>query len=73
MPGTLSGAVDLKQALAVRQITSYGLTHDQFFLIIAVMKEEGLLPSELADKTARDRIKAGTNPQKLTSRLHWSW
>lgn len=37
------------------EIASYGLTHGQFFLIIAVMEEEGLLPSELADKTAQDR------------------
>lgn len=37
------------------EIASYGLTHGQFFLIIAVMEEEGLLPSELADKTSQDR------------------
>lgn len=37
------------------EIASYGLTHGQFFLIIAIMEEEGLLPSELADKTAQDR------------------
>lgn len=37
------------------EIVSYGLTHGQFFLIIAIMEEEGLLPSELADKTSQDR------------------
>ena len=37
------------------EIASYGLTHGQFFLIIAVMEEDGLLPSELADKTCQDR------------------
>lgn len=37
------------------EITSYGLTHGQFFLIVALMEEDGLLPSELAKKTAQDR------------------
>lgn len=37
------------------EIKSYSLTHGQFFLIVAIMEEEGLLPSELADKTAQDR------------------
>ena len=37
------------------EIASYGLTHGQFFLIVAIMEEEGLLPSELADKTSQDR------------------
>lgn len=37
------------------EIASYGLTHGQFFLIVAIMEEEGLLPSELADKTCQDR------------------
>lgn len=36
-------------------IATYGLTHSQFFLIVAVMEEEGLLPSELAEKTSQDR------------------
>ncbi|MGD9878413.1 MarR family winged helix-turn-helix transcriptional regulator, partial [Desulfococcus sp.] len=27
----------------------------QFFLIVAIMEDEGLLPSELAEKTAQDR------------------
>jgi len=38
-----------------KELNSYNLTHGQFFMIIAVMDEEGLLPSELADKTAQDR------------------
>lgn len=37
------------------EIASYGLTHGQFFLIIALMEEDGLLPSELAEKTAQER------------------
>jgi DNA-binding MarR family transcriptional regulator len=37
------------------EIAEYGLTHGQFFLIVAIMEEEGLLPSELAEKTAQDR------------------
>jgi MarR family transcriptional regulator, organic hydroperoxide resistance regulator len=38
-----------------KEITSYRLTHGQFFMIVAVMEAEGLLPSELADKTSQDR------------------
>jgi MarR family transcriptional regulator, organic hydroperoxide resistance regulator len=37
------------------EIASYGLTHGQFFMMVAIMEEDGLLPSELADKTAQDR------------------
>ena len=37
------------------EIASLGLTHGQFFLIVAIMEEEGLLPSELAEKTSQDR------------------
>lgn len=37
------------------EIAALGLTHGQFFLIVAVMEEEGLLPSELAEKTCQDR------------------
>lgn len=37
------------------EIASYGLTHGQFFLIVAIIEEEGLLPSELAEKTSQDR------------------
>ncbi len=37
------------------KIASYGLTHGQFFLIVAIMEDEGLLPSELAEKTFQDR------------------
>ncbi|MBC8438557.1 MAG: MarR family transcriptional regulator [Deltaproteobacteria bacterium] len=38
-----------------KEITSYKLTHGQFFMMVAIMEEEGLLPSELADKTSQDR------------------
>ena len=38
-----------------KEINSYKLTHGQFFMIVAIMEEEGLLPSELAEKTAQDR------------------
>jgi len=37
------------------EIAAYKLTHGQFFVIVAVMEEEGLLPSELAEKTSQDR------------------
>lgn len=37
------------------KVTSMGLTHGQFFLLVALYYEEGLLPSQLADKTALDR------------------
>ncbi|QTA91269.1 MarR family winged helix-turn-helix transcriptional regulator [Desulfonema magnum] len=37
------------------EINSYKLTHGQFFMVVAVMEEEGLLPSELAVKTSQDR------------------
>ncbi|MDL2270077.1 MarR family transcriptional regulator [Desulfosarcina sp. OttesenSCG-928-A07] len=37
------------------EISAYGLTHSQFFLMVAVLETEGLLPSELADKTSQDR------------------
>lgn len=37
------------------EIAHYGLTHGQFFMLVAVLEEEGLLPSELAEKTAQDR------------------
>ncbi len=37
------------------EIASLGLTHGQFFLVVAIMEEEGLLPSELAEKTFQDR------------------
>jgi len=37
------------------EIAEYKLTHGQFFLIVAIMEEEGLLPSELAEKTSQDR------------------
>lgn len=37
------------------EIHSHNLTHGQFFMMVAIMEEEGLLPSELADKTSQDR------------------
>jgi DNA-binding MarR family transcriptional regulator len=37
------------------EIATYKLTHGQFFVIVAIMEAEGLLPSELADKTSQDR------------------
>jgi len=37
------------------EIAGYKLTHGQFFVIVAIMEEEGLLPSELADKTSQER------------------
>jgi len=38
-----------------QEISALKLTHGQFFMIVAIMEEDGLLPSELADKTAQDR------------------
>ncbi len=37
------------------EIAAYKLTHGQFFMMVAIMEEEGLLPSELARKTSQDR------------------
>lgn len=37
------------------EIKTFNLTHGQFFMIVAIMEEDGLLPSELAEKTAQDR------------------
>ena len=37
------------------EIAAYNLTHGQFFVIVAIMEEEGLLPSELAEKTSQER------------------
>jgi DNA-binding MarR family transcriptional regulator len=37
------------------KLTSMGLTHGQFFMLVALYDEDGLLPSRLADKTALDR------------------
>lgn len=36
-------------------VSSLGLTHGQFFMLIALYDEDGLLPSQLAEKTALDR------------------
>lgn len=50
------GRVVRKVTKAYRdEITHYGLTHGQFFMLVAVMEEEGLLPSALAEKIAQDR------------------
>lgn len=38
-----------------QEISALKLTHGQFFMIVAIMEEDGLLPSELASKTAQDR------------------
>lgn len=46
-----------------RKITRYykerlaplGLTHGQFFMLVALFEEDGALPSRLAEKTALDR------------------
>jgi DNA-binding MarR family transcriptional regulator len=37
------------------KIASLGLTHGQFFMLVALFEEDGMLPSQLADKTALDR------------------
>jgi DNA-binding MarR family transcriptional regulator len=37
------------------RVASMGLTHGQFFMLVALFDEDGLLPSQLADKTALDR------------------
>jgi len=37
------------------RIAPMGLTHGQFFMLVALLDEDGALPSQLADKTALDR------------------
>ena len=37
------------------KISAFGLTHGQFFMLVAIFEEESLLPSQLAKKTALDR------------------
>jgi DNA-binding MarR family transcriptional regulator len=37
------------------RIAPLGLTHGQFFMLVALLDEDGALPSQLADKTALDR------------------
>jgi DNA-binding MarR family transcriptional regulator len=37
------------------KIALFGLTHGQFFMLVAILEEEGMLPSQLAEKTAQDR------------------
>lgn len=38
-----------------QEISKYKLTHGQFFMMVAILEEEGLLPSEIAEKTSQDR------------------
>ena len=50
------GAVSRKITRYYKEkLTSMGLTHGQFFMLVALYDEDGLLPSQLADKTALDR------------------
>ncbi|MDY6792365.1 MAG: MarR family transcriptional regulator [Thermodesulfobacteriota bacterium] len=37
------------------KISVFGLTHGQFFMLVAIFEEKSLLPSQLAEKTALDR------------------
>jgi DNA-binding MarR family transcriptional regulator len=37
------------------KISKYNLTHSQFFMLMAVIQFQGLLPSQLAEKTDSDR------------------
>jgi len=37
------------------KISVFGLTHGQFFMLVAIFEKESLLPSQLAKKTALDR------------------
>jgi len=37
------------------KISVFGLTHGQFFMMVAIFEEDSLLPSQLAQKTALDR------------------
>jgi len=37
------------------KISAFGLTHGQFFMLVAIFEEDSLLPSQLAEKTALDR------------------
>lgn len=38
-----------------QEISKYKLTHGQFFMMVAILEEDGLLPSEIAEKTSQDR------------------
>ena len=50
------GRVNRKIARSYRnQIAGLGLTHSQFFLLVAILEEEGILPSMLAEKVDLDR------------------
>ena len=37
------------------EIAAYKLTHGQFFVIVSILEDDGILPSELAEKTSQDR------------------
>ena len=37
------------------KISAFGLTHGQFFMLVAIFEEDSLLPSQLAEKTSLDR------------------
>lgn len=37
------------------EIASFGLTHGQFFMLVAILEDDGLPPSQLADKVDLDR------------------
>ncbi len=52
-------------AISKEKVTSLGLTHRQFFLLVALYDEDGLLPSRLADKTALDRATITGLPDRL--------
>jgi MarR family transcriptional regulator, organic hydroperoxide resistance regulator len=50
------GAVSRKITRYYKErIAPLGLTHGQFFMLVALLDEDGALPSHLADKTAMDR------------------
>ena len=50
------GALSRKITRAYKEsVASMGLTHGQFFMLIALFDEDGVLPSQLADKAALDR------------------
>ena len=38
-----------------QKISKYNFTHGQFFMMVAILEEDGLLPSEIADKTSQNR------------------
>ena len=38
------------------EIAAFGLTHSQFFMLVALLEEDGILPSQLAKKVMLDRL-----------------